>query len=1023
MAPQLVPPPRRKRIVPEDESASTSPGTRSRSGSRRLNAGFGWKAALVGSAYFVAAELAAAVLGAFAGAPAGWTAFFAVVLIGLRLRWRARRGSDEPAAAVLPVEGRNAPRPAFRGLYPFEAGERLPGERRAWAAQQFAAWVAGDGFCFGVLCGESGCGKTSLVRTELTDRLRESGWEVRYFDGRDSGAGGGDALAGWGAVLEEMDSVPPDAPAVFILDQFEKLFAAVPEPEARSEFGARVQRAFGGNPRLRVLAVIPAAQLWHVKDLAPGLPNALAGERVTGLKFFADDEARDVILECGRTDGLEITPALASALAHDLAEDGRVRPTELQIVCTYLGRSFTEERYRLSGGAAGIVAHHVRHALERADPPEVAARLLRAMCDFGALVRRKPVSLSALIAEAAQSGGKRGPAARDVVQAQLAVLEDARIVRRGTSPDGPESYELVHDYLVQAVAAATSTSATRTEEANQKLRYYVRSGERSIGFFRAWRIRKHADPDLLRQEHARRLVMRSLVLPVAWSTAAGVAALGLGTLAWDGLGRARTWNGVVVDRHPGMRSKEVMVAQAFAAPRRIITGDGKNPNQAVWDSAGRLLRTFTRGGLYRIGPNGRVILVQVDAAGPDDPLRVLPLIAVRVGDGREDSIPSAAPMQAEFADSGRLLTYFDSVPAAVGAARFDLVVYSLERHAELGRIPNPPPALVTSVDSTSGLAFDTASVPAVSPSGDRLIVSGDAGGRSAPELYDVRTGRRLAVLRDAGDRGDVFFAMDGRHRQVVTAGRSGRGQIALRRWSLDTGRHLGDRRLEGDTASAVGAPTGIAFGPDGSMLLVSGRAGAMVVQAGDLTPRPDLPVHGTATGDPWTTVSGDAHTTRLWDLRADHDPVSLPMPRLKTDFLSVSADGRKLLVRHPNASVELWDLATRRLVSRLAEPDGSSHVWWSSDTAVVILKQKGGMLSLFDGESGSSIGIVLPPQTRPSPITYDRACRQVTVWEASGQVRRYSEGLRVLGHFWPLRWWCRQDRPAQAQRAASDPAG
>src|SRR2546429_110523 len=78
-------------------------------------------------------------------------------------------------------------------------------------------------------------------------------------------------------------------------------------------------------------------------------------------------------------------------------------------------------------------------------------------------------------------------------------------------------YSLIHDYLVDAVAAATSDVSTRTEEAHQLLYYYlsgIRSDAKSrIPVFKLRFIRKHADPKMLVNPQVKRLMRRSIATP------------------------------------------------------------------------------------------------------------------------------------------------------------------------------------------------------------------------------------------------------------------------------------------------------------------------------------------------------------------------------------------------------------------------------------------------------------------------------------------------------------------------------
>jgi hypothetical protein len=988
-----MPPPSRGPAAPS-EDGDDAPETPRARGFRRVRMGTGGGLSRVVPAF---AWLAFAALGGLAawrvvGWPAGVGVLAAVLAAGAwrGARARRRRRSAEPVA--VPGAGRGGPRAAFRGLYPFEPGEPLPGERRAWAARTFADWLMRDEPTFWLLCAESGCGKTSMVRTELSARLEQAGWTVRYFNGR-APEDGGDA---WSAVLEELDAVPPGAPTVFVLDQFEKFLAAEPRPEGRSAFGARLQGALARSPRLRVLCVIPASHMLPMAGLAPGLPDPTSKRSLMEIRRFSEEEARDIILECGHMDGLEIAPALASALAQDLAEDGSVRPTELQIVCTYLGRSFTEDRYRMAGGAGGILAEHVRAALSRVESEEVGARLLRAMCDFGSFTRAQPRTLAALTAEAAQSGGG-ADTRRAAVREQLRAFEDARIVRRDTSPDKPDKYELVHDYLVQAVATATSSEATRTEVANQQLRYLLRSGERGVSVLRAWRMFRHANADLKQQAANRRLWWRVLWIPAAAAIAGFVLLASLTVVTVDGWKRAPTWNSETVDQHPSADSKTVVVQpHVVANGRRVVTGDSENPSVVVWSSAGNRVRTFSRGGLRDVTADGALLLVQSFAVavmpGPGRPV-----LLIHVQDRSVDSIPSAAPQWARF--SGRVVTYFDTLSSTGRTPGRDLVVYSPVRRAPLGRVRLPAASFGASTDAEP----DSFPVPFVTPAGDRLVLPVFEDERWIPALYDVRTGARLGVLGDADDLGNVFAVFDPDHRRAITVARDHTGGIRLRRWSLDTGEHLSaDRPLDEATATRVGAVDSIRWlGAEHALLRIRGEGWVAVVDprtAGVLLRFPTRPARR---GDPTLVVDDDDSLTVVRDLAREDWQIVLATPHSKGDAITMRADRRRLVIQRANRTAELWDATARVRIAQLNTLDPVSSVTWSSDSAAVIVVQQGGLSSLFDAQDGSPIDLRLALESGFRASTFDRRCRRVTLWYRDGRVIRHTEGRKVLGTFWP----------------------
>lgn len=121
---------------------------------------------------------------------------------------------EKPASdAVMKVEPPDQASP-FLGLWPFgpDDAERFFG--RDDLIKEVARCVYGPGSLH-VVTGQSGSGKTSLLRAGVIPRLQRQGWEVRYM------TPGSDPL---GKMAEREDSLSaPDT--VLVVDQFEELFA------------------------------------------------------------------------------------------------------------------------------------------------------------------------------------------------------------------------------------------------------------------------------------------------------------------------------------------------------------------------------------------------------------------------------------------------------------------------------------------------------------------------------------------------------------------------------------------------------------------------------------------------------------------------------------------------------------------------------------------------------------------------------------------------------------------------------
>lgn len=145
--------------------------------------------------------------------------------------------------------------------------------------------------------------------------------------------------------------------------------------------------------------------------------------------------------------------SLKRRLAHDLEKDGSVLPIQMKVALHGLAslEFLTPSHYRRKGGLAGLEAEQIAHAArgvaQAARVNEACVRsVLLAMVDAEA---RKTL----VIPEAALLGLLPEDQRREqVVRTVLGVLETAEIVRVRSDPDsGARAWQLDHDYLCQGV--------------------------------------------------------------------------------------------------------------------------------------------------------------------------------------------------------------------------------------------------------------------------------------------------------------------------------------------------------------------------------------------------------------------------------------------------------------------------------------------------------------------------------------------------------------------------------------------
>jgi hypothetical protein len=912
-------------------------------------------------------------------------------------------------------------RTAFRGLYPFEEDDHLPGVARVREAGGVATRVASDDFRFGIVCGDSGCGKTSMLRTEVERILTSNGLHVVYVrtPRRLVGPEGlkPEPLEKLQCVFKALSSrLPTRGKGVLILDQFEDLLIEVPSAAARHELGAFLGTLTSATPPIRVLCAVPSryfAEIVH--DIAPALPEPIAARNLFLVKNLELDEAEEIILQCAEIDGLYVTRELARTIASDLQEDGFVRPPELQIVCKYLGSNLSLDRYRLAGGAAGILSHHIRDALSLCRDPATAARVLRALCDFPAGARGKPKAIAEL---EAQAGGP-GPAPiatidhRALVKEILLQLEVDRLVIRESRRGAEPVFALIHDYLVDSVRLATSDVSTKAEEANQWLHYYLSPSGGTIPLSRVWLIRRHADPKVVAEPKARRLILHSLAAPVLRYLGTGALATLVGALVYLLATAGLQWNREVIGRHRDPGDTGTVTGMASLDGRFLTGASYGDRSLCAWDGrSGKLLMRSRRGPWIALGPGQKFAVTDGDPGVPEEAGR---LVSINTADGSRSPLPFAPsnPDQVHFGTAGTEIEVMSLAKAQRrGGKPYTVDVYSLMTGKIVGTIPN---------------VTDPSSDQPVLVGSDRLLVNGRYRDEADFILFDVPTGDVLRVLK-AGKatparlgaqvhRGS-FDVDEALSRVATLAGADDEGTVVTL-WSLRTGECIrkrvfkkGDLPFESNRGVLI-----VEFAANTAWLVIrmGGYRGTnrveMVLDRNSLAPvralpgfesAPELVLKNGSDGNPpllvWVASDG---ILNVWHVGPD-PPTTISGVTFSEDRSILPAfawTGSRLLILNRSRSVELWDLVSRRSLGTLSASGVVLDFGLSLDGHASWVLAEGGLLSVFDSHSSDMVA-KLYVGGEFFGISFDPACRRILIWQKNGEVVRYTEGRNLFNHFY-----------------------
>jgi hypothetical protein len=334
---------------------------------------------------------------------------------------------------------------------------------RRFDIERYLGYIKNNGLV--VLYGDSGIGKTSLIRAGLIPRLIYEGCIPVY--GRCFDVPANVILDNTAAILEQVDarrSQPTTSTLgeffeqrrrlgyrfVVFLDQFEEFFIRFP-PEVQREFIDQIIGCLNHVPRLSLTIVLSLrreylVELGHFKTRLKELyDNAFE------LRKMTEEEVHDAIVEPARQLSIEYEPDLIKQMVRDIYQEGNYNTPHIQIVCDKLvgsleepsARVITLALYERLGRARRILAEYLEAELNRFDPetqPSVKTILKEMVTSHGT----KTVSTVAEIALRSQMEETR---TEDLL---LELTNHSRLLRR-LEVQGQPVFELAHEFLVERV--------------------------------------------------------------------------------------------------------------------------------------------------------------------------------------------------------------------------------------------------------------------------------------------------------------------------------------------------------------------------------------------------------------------------------------------------------------------------------------------------------------------------------------------------------------------------------------------
>ncbi len=891
------------------------------------------------------------------------TAIFDLLAFYFFFRFEKKRSAAEDARKRIENWAQTSRSAAFRSLDPYSEADTLPGTERKRQARRLVTSIKDPSFRFGVVSGDVGCGKTSLLQSEV-QRLLKADHFIPVLVARSD-------ILDTKDVTELCDAIKAAAtrdrgPRVLILDQVEEILIRFPGREARQKIGALSGQLVRGDRACKIVCAIRKDYFLDLYGLGAAMDIDVRPTLM--LHNFTPDEAKEVIQECAAEEGLSLADELVDMIVADLTKEAQVRPPELQIVCTALTANFTRRHYNELGGAKGILESYLTLILETSIDEQTARLILRQMCDFERQAKADPKSANELAQAIAPQQDDSGATERAVQQ----VLD--HLVRSRLAVMVGGKYGLIHDYWVSIIRDTTIHDRSERERADELLRRHIHELEAGFSSTLSSKqlrlVRRFANRDLLSTKEAANLLRRSgLRLWISRGLAAGmifaVIAGGLlsSTVAWKVESLAD-----LGDRGHPIWSIHFLkdTGRIVLTPFRMGRQDRSSISVSVWEiGTGRRVSDFKtdewdlspRSDVLLYADHGQAYLADIEGSRKNAFPRVF-----KSGDHVRLSDRAHCALFISSANSETDTTIRAPMPHQVQL--WSLPEGKLLAHTSL-TAKRLDPAFVSEACDRAVLLV----------SSDEEYVPGSSYIKSKkPLLWDVHEAQPKPIASGPTIvRTDV--AVDEKLRLLAALETDARGGKSIGLWDLDSGNERLKRGLE---------PSGhiwddMTFGPDGRYIAVShisseniltGTLEVKVMRLTDLQ-EPQF-VDGqhliSCTGEDsrdlindvlWSTVG---HTGYVWDA-SDHDPA--PLHGLDSSDLvecTVSADHSRIALLRKGGSAELWSLKGNKVADlRAAGP--ATHLGWSLQGTSVALVTDSGQIRLFD-RSGALLATLPPPGSR-----------------------------------------------------------
>ncbi len=407
---------------------------------------------------------------------------------------------------------------AIKGLRAFRRSDQLVFARlqRESALAGCLAAIIDSEFRFGILSGESGCGKSSFLQAGLLPSLEQvcqphTGVYVKISNEdpiqslrtamvRDLGLQQEEFQDADFIRLLEAAASAVSNPIVVVLDQFEQFFVHRKLKQDREPFVQAMAAWYRRTnlSQVKVLVSVRGDFSDRLVELQQSMGYSIGPGQNFRLEKFVPEEAAAVMRIIAELEGLRFDAPFVERMAREeLAsrEDGLISPVDLQVLAWVIKGQKTEDKHAFTGKAFQKIGG-IEGLLERFLIDTLAARhgdaskqaVLQVL--LGLIDLERNTSAGSVTVEQLQGKLEGTLGAKEIVEVvQWLAREDIRLVT-SLERDETVSYELAHERLIPAVRKVAGKRLSEGNRANELLDRRLNEwlgNDRNSRFLLSWR--------------------------------------------------------------------------------------------------------------------------------------------------------------------------------------------------------------------------------------------------------------------------------------------------------------------------------------------------------------------------------------------------------------------------------------------------------------------------------------------------------------------------------------------------------